>query len=125
LQTPETTFGCSLTLESLFSGKLHALLCREYTSGRVKGRDYYDFIWFMGRGVSPDLLYLEAKLKQSGKIEPHEILTLSSLKELLNNRFSTIDYSAAKNDILPFIDDASKLEVWSKEFFKSLANKLE
>jgi predicted nucleotidyltransferase component of viral defense system len=50
---------------SLFAGKMHAILHRQW-KGRVKGRDYYDLIWYIGRGVPVDLAHLEARLRQSG-----------------------------------------------------------
>ena len=113
-----------LKLESLFAGKLHAVLCRQYPSGRVKGRDYYDFIWYMNRKVRPDLRYLEAKLKQSGAIKTNEILTLETVKTMLIKKVSELDIDSARADVAPFIKDRFELEAWSADFFKYLIDKI-
>lgn len=55
-------------LPSLFAGKLHAVLCRGWKS-RVKGRDFYDFVWYVGRGIQPNLEHLEVRMRQSGHWE--------------------------------------------------------
>lgn len=49
-------------LSSLFAGKCHALLCREYE----KGRDWFDLKWFVNRGVEPNYNYLDSMLEQHG-----------------------------------------------------------
>ncbi len=51
-------------LGSLFAGKLHAVLCRGWKN-RVKGRDFYDFVWYVGRKVAPNLRHLDARMRQS------------------------------------------------------------
>ncbi len=104
---------------SLFSGKIHALICRDFAH-RVKGRDYYDYLFYVGRGCGINLAYLEAKLKNTGgKIGRDETLTLPKVKQLLENRFSSTDYEAAKQDVIPFIKDKNKLAFWGKELFLS------
>lgn len=113
-----------LELPSLFAGKLHAILCREYKSGRIKGRDYYDFIWYINKGVFTDIPYLKAKLIQSGHWKKNEAFDLNVLKKLLESKFDSIDWENAKKDVLPFIKDSFELEVWSKDFFKSLLKKI-
>lgn len=112
-----------LTLPSLFAGKIHAVLCRKYERGRIKGRDHYDFIWYMNKGIIPDMEYLEAKLVQSGHWDKNQKLTISELKRLLENKFSEIDWEEAKKDVTPFIKDTFELNVWSKEFFIQLLTK--
>lgn len=113
-----------LTKESLFSGKLHAILCRDYKSKRVKGRDFYDFIWFINSKIKPDLKYLEAKMKQSKHLESKVVLSLKILKDLLIDKFNIVDFNEARKDIMPFIKDTPNLEVWSKDFFLFLLNKM-
>jgi hypothetical protein len=112
-----------LTLSSLFGGKLHALLCREYRGGRVKGRDFYDFIWYISRGVSPDLAYLKGKLCESGLWKLADDFLLDNLKTLLSKKFEATDWEKAKQDIAPFIKDSRELDLWSAEFFLSLLKK--
>ena len=113
-----------LKLESLFAGKLHAIICREYPSGRVKGRDFYDFIWYMKKKVSPDIPYLEAKLKQSRIIEKNQTVTLNTIKDMITDKILKIDLDDARKDVAPFIKDEFELNVWSVEFFNSLIQSL-
>lgn len=109
-----------LTLPSLFAGKLHALLCREYENGRVKGRDYFDYIWYKNQRVEPDLAYLKGKLVESGHWDASTEFSEPDLKELLVKKFETTNWEQAKKDVSNFIRDERALEVWSSNFFKSL-----
>ena len=104
---------------SLFAGKIHAVLCRAWKN-RVKGRDFYDYLWYLARGIQPNLFHLQKRLEQSGKWNLNEELTLQKLKELLCERFADVDFGIAKQDVLPFIGDSSKLALWSKDFFCSV-----
>lgn len=113
-----------LTLPSLFGGKLHALICREYKGGRIKGRDYYDFIWYISKNVKPNLEYLEGKLIESGIWNEKDEFSLEDLKTLMTKRFKTTDWDQARKDVAPFIKDGSELNVWSEVFFNSLLERL-
>lgn len=113
-----------LTLPSLFAGKLHAVLCREYKSGRVKGRDYYDFIWYINKNVSPQLSYLKGKLCESDHWNENDALEKSDLKNLLEKKFESTDWEQAKKDVAPFIGHEDEIQVWSTPFFKSLIQRL-
>ncbi|MBL6991725.1 MAG: nucleotidyl transferase AbiEii/AbiGii toxin family protein [Bacteriovoracaceae bacterium] len=109
-----------LSLPSLFGGKLHALLCRQYKSQRVKGRDYYDFIWYKAKKVAPDLAYLKGKLCESGHWDSKKDFGTAQLKTMLEKKFETTNWESAKKDVAPFIKDQAELEIWSTAFFKSL-----
>lgn len=104
---------------SLFAGKIHAVLCRAWKS-RVKGRDFYDYLWYLARGTKVNLAHLQKRLEQSGKWSDAETLDLQTLKDMLWKRFSEIDFENAKQDVLPFIKDPSKLNLWNKDFFSSV-----
>lgn len=109
---------------TLFAGKIHAIICREYKS-HVKGRDYYDYLFYIGKGIGFNLIYLENKLKNTGGILlKDEKLTLEKVKELLKMRFETVDYESAKEDVLNFISDKDALKLWKKELFLSTLEKL-
>lgn len=104
---------------TLFAGKIHAIICRNYEN-RVKGRDFYDYLFYVGKGSKFNIRYLENKLKNTGGIiEEGESLSLEKVKELLKNRFSTVDYKSAKDDASNFIVDKSSLDLWGKELFLS------
>ncbi len=111
-------------LQSLFAGKIHACLCRNWKS-RVKGRDFYDYIFFLSIGAKVNLENLKAKLVQSKLINEDYDLTIENLKALLNERFINLDIEQAKRDVLPFIKDKTKLDLWSKEFFIEITKKLQ
>ena len=111
-------------LQSLFAGKIHACLCRNWKS-RVKGRDFYDYIFFLSIGARVNLENLKAKLVQSKFINEDYDLTIDNLKTLLNKRFEILDIEQAKQDVLPFIKDKTKLDLWSKEFFIEITKKLQ
>lgn len=110
-------------LPSLFAGKIHACLCRNWKT-RVKGRDFYDYIFFLSIGAKVNLENLKAKLVQSNYIGEDYDLTIDNLKSLLNERFENLDIEQAKQDVLPFVRDKSKLDLWSEEFFKAITQNL-
>ncbi|MEG1646974.1 MAG: nucleotidyl transferase AbiEii/AbiGii toxin family protein [Clostridia bacterium] len=106
-------------MPSLFAGKLHAVICRAWKS-RIKGRDLYDYVFYVSQGAKVNMAHLSARLVQSGFISEDYDLTRDNLIKLLNERFESIDFLKAKEDVIPFIKDKSKLELWSKEFFADI-----
>jgi len=106
---------------SLFAGKIHAVIARSWKN-RVKGRDLYDYIYYLSLETKVNLKHLEARLKQTKSIEENVVLTRKLLIELLEHRFDHIDYDLARLDVRPFIKDQSTLELWSSDFFKSITN---
>lgn len=113
----------TFSLDSLFAGKVHAVLCRNW-GNRVKGRDFYDYIWYLSRGARVNILHLEMRMQQSGHIDKDRKLNLSLLKQMLLERFSSIDFNQAKEDVLPFIDNPKNLDLWSNNFFSAITEKL-
>jgi len=111
-------------LPDLFAGKIHALLCRPWQQ-RVKGRDWYDFIWYLSRNTSVNLNHLRERLVQSSAWEKQSPFTLTDLNAMLTAKIKQTDFENAKKDILPFIKDQQAVDLWSKEFFITLIeNKL-
>lgn len=106
-------------LEDLYAGKIHATLCREW-KGRTKGRDWYDLVWYIARGIRLNLKHLESRMIQSGNLPVDEQLTEENLLELFEEKISSLDIESAKNDIVQFISDESKVDLWSKDFFKQV-----
>lgn len=107
----------------LFAGKLHAILQRNW-KGRVKGRDYYDFVWYLAGDVPVRLGHLEQRLRQSGGWSGDHALGREELCVLLKKKFAEVDLKAAKNDVLPFLRDPAAVQLWSREFFESLLSRL-
>lgn len=111
------------TLPDLFAGKLHAILQRRWKN-RVKGRDYYDFVWFIGRDVPVHLKHLEERLRQTGGFIGEDNLKYADLIALLERQIAHLDIDAAKKDIAPFLRDKAAISLWSKDFFSSLLSRL-
>lgn len=108
---------------SLFAGKLHAVICRSWKN-RIKGRDLYDYVFYLAHNASVNLAHLRARLEDSGILNTEDTFGLDELKSMLNNRFETIDFEQAKQDVLPFITDKSQLELWNEEFFKDITQNI-
>lgn len=109
---------------SLFAGKIHAVIARGWKN-RVKGRDLYDYIYYLSLDTKVNLTHLEARLKQTKTIEEDVQLTRALLMEILDKRFDQIDYDIAKSDIRPFIKDYNSLDLWSRDFFKSITSHIQ
>ncbi|MBO6261978.1 MAG: nucleotidyl transferase AbiEii/AbiGii toxin family protein [Bacilli bacterium] len=108
---------------TLFAGKVHAIICRDYKN-RVKGRDYYDYLFYCARDVKLNLKYLENKLKNSKKIDNSVVLDITLVKKMLKDKFESLDYEAAKKDVSNFVKDQSSLDIWGKDLFLSTLDKL-
>ena len=106
-------------LPSLFAGKLHAVLCRNWKH-RVKGRDFYDLVWYVGRRVPLNLAHLEARMRQSGDWPLETPLDAPRLRKCLEERFASIRFDQAKEDVAPFLKDPRELSLWSEGFFMDL-----
>ena len=104
---------------SLFAGKAHAVICRAWKN-RVKGRDLYDYVFYLSRGVSLNICHLKARLVQSGVWKEEDAFTVEDAKRLLYARFDSIDYEQAKEDVKPFVKDTAALDLWSADFFKQI-----
>ena len=105
-----------MDLPSMFSGKIHAILYRDY----VKGRDLYDYVWYLQHRVSWNQIFLKNALLQTSSIENVGQFEREETKALLMKRFSEIDFDSAKNDVLPFLRNAAATDVWGTDFFKQI-----
>ena len=109
--------------ESLFAGKIHAILCRNWKT-RTKGRDLYDYIFFLANNTKVNLELVKNKLIESNYINANDKFSIDDLKNLLINKFKEIDYIEAKEDVIPFIKNTESLNIWSSEFFISNTKEL-
>lgn len=107
---------CHQDLSSNFALKIHALLCRPY----LKGRDWYDFNWYVKQNIHPNPGLLKAALYQFGPWQG-KALTIDGkwLKQMLLEKISSIDWKEAANDVERFLNTTEKegLKLWSKRFF--------
>lgn len=108
------------TPPSLFAGKVHALLCRSWGGGRTKGRDLYDYVWYLARSTSLNIQHLEQRMRQTGHWQENHPLAIEEVKQLLAEFFKRIDYRQAKTDVLPFIKEVDEVSIWSADFFTTI-----
>ncbi len=113
----------TVTQPDLFAGKIHALLCRPWQK-RVKGRDWYDFYWYISRQIPVNLIHLQERLRQSNAWPKNKKLTKSDLIQLVKIKISNTDFENAKQDIKPFLNDPSAIALWTQEFFTVLLTNL-
>ena len=109
---------------SLFAGKLHAVLCRNWRN-RVKWRDIYDFVWYITNRTKVNLFHLQKRLEQTGYWTREEALTIQDVRNMLMERFESIDYEQAKQDVRSFIKTDEKLQLWGTDFFRALSSQVE
>ncbi len=113
----------SQDLSSLFASKCHALLCRPF----IKGRDWFDFIWYVSKKVVPNYTHLTQAINQVGPWKNQNIVvTKSWLLEALIEKIKNIDWAKAKRDTENFLrkQERESLNVWEKEFFLDMVKKL-
>ena len=113
---PVTAPLTTQALESGFALKLHALLCRSY----VKGRDWYDFVWYVARKTRPDLNLLRQALHQQGPWAGQPItVTRPWVQETMAAAIQRIDWTAARADVQRFLPlrEQEGLRTWSADFF--------
>lgn len=109
----------TLHRSDLFAGKMHAILYRAW-KGRVKGRDWYDLIWYIQRNIPLSLRYLEECMRQGGNLGPKESLDRNRILEMLREKIQKINWDSAQEDIRSFISNPERLKIWSPEFFLNL-----
>lgn len=107
----------------LFAGKMHACLCRAWKT-RVKGRDWYDLLFFVSHGVPLDVEHLDARMRQSGHWIEGRPLEAADIQGFLAERIHGIDWNQAREDVLPFISDPRALELWGPGLFSEAVKTL-
>lgn len=119
-------FVSSLTAQdtpSLFAGKIHALLCREY----AKGRDWYDFLWYAGRKTVINYPFLASALKQQGPWAGRNIdVGPDWCLDELEMKIRSLDWEATVRDVRRFVKSPEQpsLELWGEDLFLSMLEKL-
>jgi predicted nucleotidyltransferase component of viral defense system len=107
------------TLPDLYAGKMHALLFRNWNN-RVKGRDWYDFEWYVRNNAPLNFQHLSQRTKQFGSLLGGG-LTQSSFIQLLMEKISKTNMEMIKADVKPFIKNPEELGIWSTTYFTHLA----
>ena len=107
---------CHQDLSSNFALKIHALLCRPY----LKGRDWYDFNWYIKNANKPNLSLLQAALMQWGPWEGQDLsIDDEWVRDTLLNKISSIDWKEAADDVERFMNptERASLQLWNERFF--------
>jgi predicted nucleotidyltransferase component of viral defense system len=114
---PIPFFVRTLSLPSLFAGKLHAVLCRGWGK-RIKGRDWFDMLWFVQREVPVRIEFLEEKMRQTGHYSDESPLDRDKLINLLNARIDDLDIDRAKEDVVRFLQNSHRIDGWTLGIFR-------
>lgn len=109
----------AFTPDCLFAGKMHAILFRQWQT-RVKGRDWYDFAWYIANSIPLNFGHLQTRILEFNDKE----ISVDDFRGLLDNKIKELDINLAKNDVRPFLNDKSELDKWSTNYFLDLAKKI-
>ena len=119
LSQPYSLMVRCFTLPDLFAGKMHALVYRTWQR-RIKGRDWFDFEWYVRYGIPLDFKYLQKRIREfSGNV-----VSLEDFMTLLRNKISKTNIDNVKQDVIPYIDSSQlrSLDIWSNDYFLQLAD---
>ncbi len=120
LLLPRSFYVRTFTLPNLFAGKLHALVYRSWKN-RVKGRDWYDFEWYIRRGEKVNFVHLQERIRQSEHCE----ITKDEFLTMLRRRICSTDIEHVKKDVAPFVLNQECLSIWSTDYFLALVERLQ
>ena len=113
----------AFSLPDMFAGKMHAVLCREWKS-RVKGRDWYDLVWYAANHPRLRLMHLEQRMIQSGHLNNTQRLTPEKLFSIAETVIEKLDVSQARREVEPFVKDPETLIIWSQDFFRDVIRRI-
>ncbi len=113
----------SYSLPDLFAGKMHAILFRK-SKNRVKGRDWYDLVWYAANHPHLNLTHLEQRMRQTGHWSEDKKLSPVVFTDLLFEAIDRLDVNQARKDVAPFVKDQQMLALWSHDFFQDVASRI-
>lgn len=122
LLQPFSFYTKCFSLSDLFAGKMHALLFRQWKN-RVKGRDWFDFEWYVRRGTRLNLNHFYKRAEQSGDVSMGEV-GQAELLQLLRAKIQQLDIESARQDVVRFIKNPQQLDIWSKDYFNLLTDRI-
>lgn len=116
VSSPFTFYMLHYDLPSLFSGKMHAVLCREYT----KGRDWYDLFWYLSKfkSLEPNFTMLNNAMLQTEK-DPITF-TPENWKQELRKTARKVNFTRIKQDVSRFLEDHGELDFLELKTFENL-----
>ncbi len=119
LQQPYSFMTRCFTLPDLYAGKMHALVYRSWQR-RVKGRDWYDFEWYVRWNVPLDFSHLQERIHEFNG----ETVNRESFMRQLREKLASTDINRVKEDVIGFVDHPHELDIWSNDYFLQLADKI-
>ncbi len=111
------------SLSDLFAGKMHAVLCRRWQN-RVKGRDWFDLVWYVANHPDLHLAHLESRMRQTGHLKRGESLTPELFRARLWEAIDRLDVGQARREVQPFVRNPAALDVWSRDFFRAISDRI-
>ena len=115
LMQPYSFMTRCFTLPDLFAGKMHALIFRQWGQ-RVKGRDWYDFEWYIRNGVPLNFNHFKERAREFNGLD----ISKQDFIAMLKDRLKSADITLVKKDVLPFLQFPDETNIWSNEYFLSL-----
>jgi len=111
-------------LPDLFAGKMHAILCRKWKT-RVKGRGWYDLVWYAANHPQLHLFHLEQRMRQSGHWKNKDSLSAKSFDTLIYSTIEDLSVDQARQEVEPFVSNPDSLAIWSRDFFRDVASRIQ
>lgn len=121
LKLPYSFMVRCFTLPDLYAGKMHALVYRAWQR-RVKGRDWYDFEWYVRYNVPLDFKHLQERIREFSGNE----VSLEEFMSQLREKLAGTNIDNVKQDVIPYIDERQlrSLDIWSNDYFLQLADSI-
>lgn len=110
------------SLPDLFAGKIHALLFRTWRN-RVKGRDWYDFEWFVRNNTALNFEHLKTRINQLN--QTNREFSKIMFNEMLKDKIRQTKISMVIDDVRPFVKNTRDLEIWSTDYFLKLVDMIQ
>jgi len=124
LLMPVTFNIISMTLPNLYAGKMHAVLFRNWKT-RVKGRDWFDFEWYVKQNTKLNLEHLQERMIESSDLDVNVKLDKKKFIKLMNDKIDTLNIAKAIEEVQPFIKDTSVFDFWTKDYFRLLTDRVQ
>ena len=117
LTLPYTFMVRCFQLSDLYAGKMHALAFRNWKT-RVKGRDWYDFEWYVRWRVPLDFCHLQERIREFNGVE----MSREEFMTVLKGRLAQTNIEDVKLDVRRFMINPHELDIWSNDYFLQLAD---
>ncbi|RHJ86471.1 nucleotidyl transferase AbiEii/AbiGii toxin family protein [Parabacteroides sp. AM08-6] len=117
LLQPHSFMTRCFTLPDLFAGKMHALVYRAWKN-RVKGRDWYDFEWYIRHNIPLGFIHLAERALQFN----NEVIERDTFLTILKDKLALANMNQVKSDVLPFVKNPKELDIWSNDYFVQLVD---